>query len=226
MAGYQLLLNAGELTVSAGAASLLVNTAPIFTALFAVQLLGERLTARAWTGIVLGFAGATVIALTQGEGVSLSLGALLILAAALALASFFILQKQLVGHLSAFEVTAYATWLSTLTVLPLAVGLPGALADADTDVLAAVIFLGAGSSALGFFTWAYATSRLDVGKAGSSLYLGPAVAIIVAWIWLDELPGATALIGGGIALTGVILTNTSRRAGPARAAPSPPHRTA
>jgi len=222
MAGYQLLLNAGEVTVSAGAASLLVNTAPVFTALLAVRLLGERLTARAWSGIALGFAGATLLALTQGEGISVSAGALLVLAAALALASFFILQKQLVGHLSAFEVTAYATWLSTLTVLPLAIGLPGALRDTDAEVLAAVLFLGAGSSALGFFTWAYATSRLDVGKAASSLYLVPAVAIVVAWIWLEELPGLTALVGGCIALAGVIVTNASRRAAaaPAEAAAS------
>ena len=44
MTAYQVLLNAGEVTVPAATASLLVNVAPIFTALLAAALLGERLT--------------------------------------------------------------------------------------------------------------------------------------------------------------------------------------
>ena len=44
MTAYQVLLNAGEVSVPAATASLLVNVAPIFTALLAASLLGERLT--------------------------------------------------------------------------------------------------------------------------------------------------------------------------------------
>ena len=40
MTAYQVLLNAGEVTVPAATASLLVNVSPIFTALLAVTLLG------------------------------------------------------------------------------------------------------------------------------------------------------------------------------------------
>ena len=45
MALYQVFLNAGEVTVDAATASLLVNVSPIFTALLAVAFLGERLRA-------------------------------------------------------------------------------------------------------------------------------------------------------------------------------------
>ena len=58
MTAYQILLNAGEVTVPAATASLLVNVAPIFTALLAAALLGERLAAMGWGGVALGFAGA------------------------------------------------------------------------------------------------------------------------------------------------------------------------
>ena len=40
---YHVALNYGEVTVSAGAASILINTVPIFTALLATVFLGERL---------------------------------------------------------------------------------------------------------------------------------------------------------------------------------------
>ena len=42
MTGYQLLLNAGERVVSAGTASLLVATAPVYASLLAVAFLGEH----------------------------------------------------------------------------------------------------------------------------------------------------------------------------------------
>ena len=58
MTAYQLLLNAGELSVSAGTASLLVSMAPILVALLAAIFLGERISRRARAGIGLAFAGA------------------------------------------------------------------------------------------------------------------------------------------------------------------------
>ena len=45
---YHVALNYGEVTVSAGAASILINTAPIFTALLAATVLRERLKALGW----------------------------------------------------------------------------------------------------------------------------------------------------------------------------------
>jgi hypothetical protein len=52
----------------AGAAGLLIATAPLFTALVAAAP-GERLSLVAWLGAIVGFAGAAVIALAGGEGV-------------------------------------------------------------------------------------------------------------------------------------------------------------
>src|SRR5262245_44882898 len=51
MTAYQLLLNSGERTVTAGTASLLVSTGPLFVALLASLTLGERLDARMRAGL-------------------------------------------------------------------------------------------------------------------------------------------------------------------------------
>ena len=47
---YTALLNYGELTVSAGAASFIINVSPILTALFATAELGERFSVGGWAG--------------------------------------------------------------------------------------------------------------------------------------------------------------------------------
>jgi drug/metabolite transporter (DMT)-like permease len=217
MAAYQLLLSAGERTITAGTASILVNTAPVFVALLAIRFLGERLTTRAWFGVSLGFAGAFVIAVGSGTSASVSAGALLVLGAAIAQASFFVIQKPLLRRYTPFEVTTYAIIVGAVMLLPFAGSVPRAVADASPEALAAVLFLALGPSALGLFAWAFAIARLNVSRAASALYTVPVVAILIGWIWLDELPSAAAVAGGVVAICGVMLTNISRARRPSRA---------
>jgi drug/metabolite transporter (DMT)-like permease len=215
MTGYQLLLNAGEQTVTPGTASILVNTGPIFVALLATRFLDERLSNRAWLGVGLGFTGALLIAVTSGGGLSLSLGALLVLSAAVAQASYFVLQKPLLETYTSFEVTTYAMVAGALVLLPFVGSVSDALSNASGEALGALAFLAFGASALGFFAWAFATARLQVSRAASALYAVPVVAILVAWVWLDQLPAIFAVAGGFIAIVGVGLTNTGRIQPPA-----------
>ena len=228
MTAYQLLLNSGERTVTAGTASLLVSTGPIFVALLAALTLGERLDKRERVGLAVAFAGALVIALGQGGGVTLSEGALVVLAAAVSQAAFFVIQKPLLARYSAFELTAYAMWAGTLLILPLGGGVPRAVTHAGAEPLIAVAVLALGASAVGFFAWAFASSKLPIARLSASLYAVPVVAILVALLWLGELPSVASIAGGAIALAGVAITAgytyrressrrvRSRRGGPRR----------
>src|SRR5256885_10077083 len=83
---YNLALNYGETRVSAGAASLLIASTPIWTALFARFTLHEKLTPLGWFGwfgVLISFAGVALISSGEGEGIHFSPQALIILAAAL-----------------------------------------------------------------------------------------------------------------------------------------------
>src|SRR5215218_4289828 len=231
MTAYQLLLNSGERTVPAGTAALLVNVSPVFTAVAATVVLHERMTRLRWTGVAIACAGACLIAVAGHGGLSLERGALLVLGAAVAQAAFFVGQKPLLRRYGSLELTTWAMALGALMALPFAPGLPGAVAAAPAEALAAVVFLGLGASAIGFVTWAYACAHVDVSVAAATLYSVPVVAFTVAWIWLGEAPTAITLAGGGIALAGVALVTRaggrsraasaapSRRASPASAAP-------
>jgi terminal-alkyne amino-acid exporter len=221
MTAYQVLLNAGEVTVPAATASLLVNVSPIFTALLAVALLGERLTPRGWSGVALGFAGAGVTAVAAGGGMRLSGGALLVLGAALAQATFFVSQKALLSRYGSLAVTAWAMGLGAAMAVPLAPGLPADVAAAPPAALLAVAFLALGASALGFLTWAYAVARIDVTAAATTLYAVPPVAALVGWVALGEVPSALTAVGGAIALAGVAITVRSRKPAAVRARREP-----
>lgn len=213
MTVYQLLLNAGERTVPAGTASLLIATAPIYSALFAAALLGEHSTRRRWVGSGIAFAGSAVIAASHGLGFGAS--ALVVLAAAVAQATYHTAQKPLLARYSGLEVTVYATWSGTVFILPWAPGLVHAVPHAGAAALGSAVGLGIAPSALGFVLWAYAVARMDVGRATTALYLVPAVAIGIAFVWLGQVPGVIEVAGGAVAIAGVVLANTGqRRLGP------------
>ncbi|GAH74107.1 unnamed protein product, partial [marine sediment metagenome] len=49
--------------------------------------------------------------------------------------------------------------------------------------------------------------RIPASLAASYLYLSPVLAILIAWIWLGEMPFFLSLMGGVLALVGVIIVN-------------------
>ena len=220
MTAYQLLLNGGERTVPAGTAALLINISPVFTAIAASALLHEHMTRLRWTGVAIACAGASLIALAGRGGLALDEGALLVLGAAVAQATFFVAQKPLLRRYGSLELTTWAMALGALMTLPFAPGLPGEIASAPAEALLAVAFLGLGASAIGFVTWAYASAHVDVSVAAATLYAVPVVAFTVAWIWLGETPTAMTVLGGAIALAGVALVTFGERAQP-RGKPNP-----
>lgn len=212
IAGYNLLLNAGELTVSAGAASFLVNTGPLFTALIAAATLGERMAPRGWVGMAVSLVGVGLIGFGESGMSGFGWGAALVLAAALLQAIYFVLQKPLIASYSPFAATAFAVWAGAILLAP---WLPQALAEAAVAPPGAIwsaIYLGVFPAALAYFAWSHALARLPAGQAASWLYLVAPIATSIGMIWPGEMPPTLSLLGGAVALAGVVLVNRRSKA--------------
>jgi drug/metabolite transporter (DMT)-like permease len=204
---YNVALNVGEEQIPAGTASLIVASAPIFVAVFAAIFFRERLRGWAWLGMLLSFGGVALISVERGQGLQLSFSALLVLAAAIAQAAYSVAQKPYLKRYTALPYTTYAIWAGTLFLLGFAPGLFAQMPAASSEATLAVIYMGIFPGAIGYISWSYALSRLPAAKAGSFLYLIPAVAIFIAWVWLGEAPELSAWLGGGLILVGVIVAN-------------------
>ena len=208
---YNVALNTGEASVSAGLSSFLVNINPIITAGLSIIFLRERLRLWGWIGMLICLLGASLISLSAGEGIHFSVGVLFVFCAALAQSLYFLWQKPYLARYSALQCTTYAIWTGTLALLIFAPGLLTNVRTASWSETAAVVYLGIFPAAIGYVSWAYALARIPASHAASFLYLVPAVTLGIAWFWLGEWPTWLALFGGVVAISGVMVVNIFRK---------------
>jgi drug/metabolite transporter (DMT)-like permease len=213
---YNLALNEAERHVDAGTASMLVNTGPIFIALFAALFLGEGLPPRLGIGIGIAFAGSIVIGLastTEGEGSGSSvLGIGLCIVSAVLYGIGVTLQKPALRQVSPLQVTWLACLTGWVVCLVFTPALVSEASVAGPAKVAWLLYLGLFPTSIGFLTWSYALSRTPAGRLGATTYLVPPVAIAIAFVLLKEVPPMLAIAGGLACILGVIVARSSPRA--------------
>ncbi|MGA2478044.1 MAG: DMT family transporter [Spirochaetia bacterium] len=215
---YHVGLNAGEVVVPAGAASFIIASVPVFSTLLAAVFLRERLAPTGWIGAAISFCGVALISLGSGHGLKFEPAALLIVLAAIGESIYFVLQKPHLGRYTGLQLTTYTIWTGTLFMLIFLPGLIGQVQTAPVGATLAVAYLGIFPAAIGYVLWSYALSKADVSRVTSTLNLSPILSLLIAFLWLGEVPSIPSLIGGLITIGGVILLITrgkARRAEPA-----------
>ncbi|MDE0370811.1 MAG: DMT family transporter [bacterium] len=205
MTFYLAILYVGLQVVEAASAAILIALTPIFVALLSGPMIGERLTAWGWSGLLLACAGAALVILGQGGGLDLGISSLLLLVAALAHALYNVLAKSLVARYTPLQVATWSMWVGAVTSLPLLLSAPGRVAGAPWDALLSFIFLGVCGSALGFVLWARAMVGAPAAVVSSALYATPPLSALIGWLLLDERPTIWVVVGGIVVLGAVTM---------------------
>lgn len=210
---YQILFVEGLSRTKVGNAVLMVAAAPAFIAV-ASRLKGiERLRRRTLYGVALSVGGVALVVLgsARGDHSNATLfGTLLVFVGVFCWTAFTVMLQPLAiktdpVHLSALTMTG--------GVLPLLIASPQALSATKWEtvgpaVWASLFYASVISMVVAYLFW-YRGLRV-LGPTRTAVYsnLQPAIAIIVAWIFLHESPTLWQGVGTGTIMTGIFLTRT------------------
>jgi drug/metabolite transporter (DMT)-like permease len=208
---YTISLNAAERHIDAGTAAMLVGVGTILIAVLAGVWLREGFPRGLVTGVAIAFAGVVTIGLASPTGQRDTTGVLLALAAAGLYAVGVLLQKQALARSQPLP----ATWIGCLAgaavCLPYAPALVREWGQAPTAATLGIVYMGLFPTAVAFLTWTYALAHTSAGRLATSSYVVPALAVLLSWLMLGEVPAPLALVGGGLCLVGVAVSRLPSR---------------
>jgi drug/metabolite transporter (DMT)-like permease len=75
----------------------------------------------------------------------------------------------------------------------------------------AIVVLGIFSAVIGYAAWGYTIRHFGSAGATNFIYLVPPVAMLLALVMTGEIPNALTLVGGSLAIAGVVIVNTTRK---------------
>jgi len=202
---YHFLFNYGEQQVASGAAAALVAASPVFVALFSVAFFKERLSVWGWLGVALSCSGVLIIGFMDIEGLVFDRYALALVGSAFSTALFFVLSKRFLKIYSGLQFTSYVFIAGAIPLLFFAPALGADMQHASGSALAAVVYLGLFPGLVGYAYWNKALSIMTATRLSVFLCLSPLIAAFIAWLWLGEIPTTLTVVGGIVAIAGVLI---------------------
>jgi len=196
----------------AGLASLVLQAQALFTALFAVFLLGERPALRQWAGMATALAGLTVIGF--GRAATVPLVALALVLAAAACWGAGNIATRIARPRSGLQLIVWASLIPPIPLAVMSLLIDGVDANIDAltnwswSGLAALAYLVVLATLVGFGTWVTLLRHYPASTVAPFSLLVPVVGIATAWAVLGEVPGRAELLGALIVLVGLLLLNS------------------
>jgi drug/metabolite transporter (DMT)-like permease len=193
-----------EQHVSSALTGMLNGAVPLFVAAVATLLAGRLPDRGIVTGIVVGFAGAVVMALPALGGSSSAFGVSLIVLALVSYGVALNLARPLQQRNGAVPVLWRALGVAAILTAPL--GLPAVLnGNWTTRSAVAMLLLGAGGTAIAQVLSATAAGRMGATKASVSAFFIPVVALGLGVVVRHETVAAVSLVGAAICLLGAAM---------------------
>ncbi|MDR5735189.1 DMT family transporter [Caballeronia sp. LZ025] len=205
--------------LGAGVMALLGALQPLLTAAFAARLFGEKLSARAWSGLALGLVGVALVLAPRLAGSAPSAAH-----AADTAPQWLVIT---VAVFAVFAITAGTLYQKT-SLANADIRSASALQNAGAAIVAAVLAVSLGEHRFiaSMTTWlslawgivmlsgvattllVWMVRRGDASRATALLFLAPPLAAIESYVAFGETLGSIQIAGFGVALAGVLLARS------------------
>lgn len=210
-----------RLGMPAGVTSLVVGLQPILTAIVAQLLLRERVAARQWLGLLLGFAGVGLVVgekLLAGDAAHplSAAGMLVACVALLGTTAGTLYQRRFCTDVSLTSGSAIQYLATSAVMLVLALSLESMRVQWSATLVATVLWLVLALSLGAILLLFWLIRQNAASRVASLFYLVPPLTAIEAFVLFNERLGALALAGMGLAVLGVALVLAPARSRAAR----------
>ena len=218
MGQFAFLFAALEADVTAGLASLLIQTQVPLTILLSILVFGERIRALQVAGLLVAMLGLGVFAASADGNVTLK-GLGLILMGALCWASGNLVLRR-VGPVNMLALFIWACIVPPLPMLALSMAVEGPAPFATLAAMSlrgwlSVIYVALASTVLGYSLWGSLLSRHPAATVVPFALLIPVVGLSASAMILGERPGPVDWLGGAVILTGLAMIQIRPRRGQA-----------
>ena len=191
---------------SVAASVVLVCTQPVFVAVLAYLVFGERTSPLSFFGILVALAGTVVIASDGSVGSATFFGNTLAVIGAITVAVYVLIGRSLrttgVGVLP-YSIVVYASAAATLAPVALYAGAPLWGYSGETWFWLWAVTLG--PQILGHTVFNWALRYVDASIISGTILAEPVVSAFLAWLILSERPGLATILGGAVVLLGLFL---------------------
>jgi len=212
----------GTRLAGAAVASVLLNSAPFFAAVFARLLLGEGLTRLRLAGLVAGFGGILLIVATEpssGRGSHVVEGMVVCLAGAVGWAAAGLAHALSERRRPALRPSGgrrpRSSSLDGVLLIPYLIASGGAHASnwSSPKLWASLVFLVIGAQVITYVGFYVALAQWTSARVFAWTFLAPAVAVVIEALQ-GNLPGALTTIGLAIVIAGVATVTHPRAEAP------------
>jgi drug/metabolite transporter (DMT)-like permease len=218
LAAHWLFLVGAQQRAPLGTVLLITYLAPVLVTSLAARLLGEAVPGRTYVAALVGLAGVAVL-VRPGAGGGVGAGEGLALLAAVSYAAITLGSKRVVGAIGGVRLAFVQLLVAALALAPLALATDWGPARADWWWL---VLLGVVMTGLLGSVYLVLLDRLPAATVSVLTYLEPVSAVLVGWVFLDEVPTVTMVAGGVLVVAAGIMVlprAAQQRAAPERSVP-------
>lgn len=199
MGCYQLAIVMGK----ASTVAILISSNPVFVALFSMLILKEKITKNGVVCILLGILGISLIIYKGDSGGDTIEGLILALLASVTFALYTVLGKFKTDNVSSVTMICWSSILGSLLYIPVLMYKKLPLFYMPQGSVLKVLYLGIFVSGIAYVTYMKALKDLSASKGSMVFFLKPAIATVLAVIFLHETVRLNTILGMCLVLLGI-----------------------